>query len=31
MIQDPFFVDYKPEQCQQDLAMLVEWKNLNTI
>ena len=31
MIQDPFFADYKPEQCQQDLAMLVEWKNLNTI
>ena len=31
MIQDPFFADYKPEQCQQDLTMLVEWKNLNTI
>lgn len=31
MIKDPFFVDYRPEQCQQDLAMLVEWKNLNTI
>lgn len=31
MIQEPFFADYKPEQCQQDLAMLVEWKNLNTI
>lgn len=31
MIQFPFFADYKPEQCQQDLAMLVEWKNLNTI
>lgn len=31
MIKDPFFADYWPEQCQQDLAMLVEWKNLNTI
>lgn len=31
MIKDPYFVEYKPEQCQQDLAMLVEWKNLNTI
>ena len=31
MIKDPFFEDYRPEQCQQDLAMLVEWKNLNTI
>ena len=31
MIQDPFFADYKIEQCQQDLAMLTEWKNLNTI
>ncbi len=31
MIQDPFFADYRPEQCQQDLAMLTEWKNLNTI
>ena len=31
MVQDPFFADYKPEQCQQDLTMLVEWKNLNTI
>lgn len=31
MIKDPFFADYRPEQCQQDLAMLVEWKNLNTI
>ncbi len=25
------FADYRLEQCQQDLAMLVEWKNLNTI
>ena len=31
MIRDPYFSDYRPEQCQQDLAMLVEWKNLNTI
>lgn len=31
MVQDPFFAEYKLEQCQQDLAMLVEWKNLNTI
>ena len=31
MIQDPHFADYKLEQCQQDLAMLTEWKNLNTI
>lgn len=31
MIQDPFWADYRPEQCQQDLAMLTEWKNLNTI
>lgn len=26
MIKDPYFAEYKPEQCQQDLAMLVEWK-----
>ncbi len=31
MIQDPYFADYRPEQCQQDLTMLTEWKNLNTI
>ena len=31
MIADPFWADYKIEQCQQDLAMLTEWKNLNTI
>lgn len=31
MKEDPFFAQYRPEQCQQDLAMLVEWKNLNTI
>lgn len=31
MLKDPFWEDYRPEQCQQDLAMLTEWKNLNTI
>ena len=31
MIQDPYFADYRMEQCQQDLAMLTEWKNLYTI
>lgn len=31
MIQDSLFADYRPEQCQQDLTMLTEWKNLNTI
>lgn len=31
MIKDPFFADYRPEKCQQDLTMLTEWKNLNTI
>ena len=32
MKADPFFADYRLEQCQQDLARaLVEWKNLNTI
>ena len=29
--KDPHFEDYRMEQCQQDLAMLTEWKNLNTI
>lgn len=29
--RDPHFEDYRMEQCQQDLAMLTEWKNLNTI
>ena len=28
MIKDPFFADYRPEQCQQDLTMLTEWKSL---
>ena len=31
MTAHAFFADYTPEQCQQDLSMLVEWKNLNTI
>lgn len=31
MRKDPFFSDYRMEQCQQDLTMLTEWKNLNTI
>ena len=31
MIRNPQFAEYRPEQCQQDLAMLTEWKNLNTI
>ena len=31
MKKDPYFKDYTPEQCQQDLTMLTEWKNLNTI
>ena len=31
MVKDPYFADYRPEQCQQDLTMLAEWKNLNTI
>lgn len=31
MKKDSFFVDYTAEQCQQDLTMLTEWKNLNTI
>ena len=31
MRRDPYFADYRMEQCQQDLAMLTEWKNLNTI
>ena len=31
MRRDSYFADYRMEQCQQDLAMLTEWKNLNTI
>ena len=31
MRADPYFADYRMEQCQQDLNMLTEWKNLNTI
>ena len=29
MIRNPLFADYRPEQCQQDLTMLTEWKNLS--
>ncbi len=31
MLKDPFWSEYKIEQCQEDLTMLTEWKNLNTI
>lgn len=31
MVQDPYFSEYRMEQCQQDLAALAEWKNLLTI
>ncbi|MGN0293523.1 MAG: TIGR02677 family protein [Lachnospiraceae bacterium] len=31
MMQDPYFAEYRMEQCQQDLAALVEWKNLTAI
>lgn len=31
MIQDPYFAEYRIEQCQQDLTALTEWKNLVTI
>lgn len=31
MVQEPYFSDYRPEQCQQDLSALVEWKNLSTM
>ena len=31
MVQDPYFAEYRMEQCQQDLSALVEWKNLITI
>ena len=31
MIQDPYFKDYRIEQCQQDLTALTVWKNLVTI
>ena len=29
--EDPYFAEYTMEQCQQDLAALVEWKNLLTL
>lgn len=31
MVRDSYFQDYRPEQCQQDLTALTEWKNLVTI
>ena len=31
MIQDPYFSEYRMEQCQQDLAALTEWRNLSTL
>lgn len=31
LIQQPYFAEYRMEQCQQDLTMLTEWKNLVTI
>lgn len=31
MINDPYFVNYEVEQCQQDLSSLAEWRNLLTI
>ncbi|MGN0335785.1 MAG: TIGR02677 family protein [Lachnospiraceae bacterium] len=31
MIRDPYFAEYRLEQCQQDLSVLTEWKNLVTI
>ncbi|MDO4555609.1 MAG: TIGR02677 family protein [Lachnospiraceae bacterium] len=29
--EDPYFENYTPEQCQQDLSMLKEWGNLVTM
>ncbi len=31
MKKDSYWSEYTIEQCQQDLASLVEWKNLNTM
>ena len=31
MIPDPYFSEYRMEQCQQDLAALTEWRNLSTL
>lgn len=31
MKQEPYFAEYRMEQCQQDLTALTEWKNLVTI
>ena len=31
LIEDSYFTNYTPEQCQQDLSVLKEWGNLATI
>lgn len=31
MKEEPYFADYRMEQCQQDLTALTDWKNLMTI
>lgn len=31
LTEDPYFADYTPEQCQQDLTVLKDWGNLATI
>ncbi len=31
MKEDPYFAEYRVEQCQQDLNALTEWKNLTAI
>ena len=31
MHADPYFADYRIDQCASDLNQLVNWKNLNTI
>ena len=31
MVSDPYFSEYRMEQCQQDLTALTEWRNLSTI
>ena len=31
MLQNPYFAGYRMEQCQQDLASLSDWKNLEAI
>lgn len=31
MVQNEYFSDYRPEQCQQDLTALTEWRNLTAM